>query len=175
MRSFFRNLLRSRSSCPRPSSPQIRTMSGIPTAGLLYACTMSPPSASGAVPEDSKELAHHLKNGKGFWNPWDSAQFLSAPQMFTTMFKFATLSLHLGEICADIRAIRFMVVKQGYRKFPDVTPPTVPVVMPSFLETRTSSTALRATWLGHACYYVEFPTGLRVLCRPFYFLCGCDR
>lgn len=33
---------------------------------------MTPPSALGAVPEDSKELAHHLKDGKGFQNPWPS-------------------------------------------------------------------------------------------------------
>jgi N-acyl-phosphatidylethanolamine-hydrolysing phospholipase D len=26
--------------------------------------------------------------------------------------------------------------------------------------------SLRATWLGHACYYVEFPSGLRVLFDP---------
>jgi L-ascorbate metabolism protein UlaG (beta-lactamase superfamily) len=37
---------------------------------------------------------------------------------------------------------------------------------------------MRATWLGHACYYVEYPSGLRVLfdpvfedrCSPFTFL-----
>lgn len=60
---------------------------------------------------------------------------------------------------------------------PDTTPPTVPVHKPSFLPSRTTST-LRATWLGHACYYVEFPSGLRVLfdpvftdrCSPFSFL-----
>jgi N-acyl-phosphatidylethanolamine-hydrolysing phospholipase D len=27
---------------------------------------------------------------------------------------------------------------------------------------------LRATWLGHACYYVEFPGGLRVLFDPVF-------
>ncbi|KAI1402691.1 Metallo-hydrolase/oxidoreductase [Hypoxylon fuscum] len=54
----------------------------------------------------------------------------------------------------------------------------VPVVAPEFLPTRTSSQNLRATWLGHACYYVEYPSGLRVLfdpvfedcCAPFSFL-----
>jgi hypothetical protein len=44
----------------------------------------------------------------------------------------------------------------------------VPVVEPEFLPSRTGSHALRATWLGHACYYVEFPTGLRVLFDPVF-------
>ena len=66
----------------------------------------------------------------------------------------------------------------GKLKFPDKTPPTVPVVTPQWLPNRTASPNLRATWLGHACYYVEFPSGLRVLfdpvfehrCSPFSFL-----
>ena len=59
-----------------------------------------------------------------------------------------------------------------------MTPPTVPVVKPEFLPSRKASGQLRATWLGHACYYVEFPSGLRVLfdpvfedrCSPFTFM-----
>lgn len=27
---------------------------------------------------------------------------------------------------------------------------------------------MRATWLGHACYYIEFPSGLRVLFDPVF-------
>jgi L-ascorbate metabolism protein UlaG (beta-lactamase superfamily) len=66
----------------------------------------------------------------------------------------------------------------GSLKFPDTTPPTVTVIEPTFLPSRTASDSLRATWLGHACYYVEFPSGLRVLfdpvfedrCSPFSFM-----
>jgi len=66
----------------------------------------------------------------------------------------------------------------GRLKFPDTTPPTVTVIEPTFLPSRTASESLRATWLGHACYYVEFPSGLRVLfdpvfedrCSPFSFM-----
>src|ERR1700712_2352445 len=66
----------------------------------------------------------------------------------------------------------------GEHSAPDTTPPTVPVVEPTFLPSRDASKSLRATWLGHACYYVEFPTGLRVLfdpvfedrCSPFSFM-----
>lgn len=55
----------------------------------------------------------------------------------------------------------------GRGNIPDTTPPTVPVHKPDFLSTRETS-VLRATWLGHACYYVEFPGGLRVLFDPVF-------
>lgn len=54
---------------------------------------------------------------------------------------------------------------------------TVPIRTPTFLPSRQGSQDLRTTWLGHACHYVEFPSGLRVLfdpvmedrCSPFTF------
>lgn len=52
-------------------------------------------------------------------------------------------------------------------KTPDTRPPTVPVRKPTFLPTRKTP-ALRTTWLGHACHYVEFPSGLRVLFDPVF-------
>ena len=55
----------------------------------------------------------------------------------------------------------------GQTKHPDTTPPTVPVRTPTFLPSRATP-KLRATWLGHACYYVEFPGGLRVLFDPVF-------
>ena len=47
---------------------------------------------------------------------------------------------------------------------------TIPSVKPSFLLDRRKgpADALRATWLGHACYFVEFPSGLRVLFDPVF-------
>jgi L-ascorbate metabolism protein UlaG (beta-lactamase superfamily) len=56
----------------------------------------------------------------------------------------------------------------GKANHPDTTPPTVPVRSPEFLKSREGSDKLRATWLGHACYYVEFPSGLRVLFDPVF-------
>jgi len=56
----------------------------------------------------------------------------------------------------------------GKMKWPDTTPPTVPVIKPTLLPSRDLTTTLRATWLGHACDYVEFPTGLRGLFDPFF-------
>ena len=49
-------------------------MSSLGAAGIsagLYA-VVSNPAQIAAVPEDAKEKRHHLKNGKGFTNPWDS-------------------------------------------------------------------------------------------------------
>ncbi|KAL8989414.1 MAG: hypothetical protein Q9177_001700 [Variospora cf. flavescens] len=46
-------------------------MSSSGTAALLYAA-VSPASVTGAVPEEAKDKRHHLKDGKGFTNPWDS-------------------------------------------------------------------------------------------------------
>ena len=43
----------------------------------------------------------------------------------------------------------------------------MPVRKPQFLPDRTTQ-KLRVTWLGHACYYVEFPGGLRVLFDPVF-------
>lgn len=47
----------------------------------------------------------------------------------------------------------------------------MPSVKPDWLPTRAalqSSDRVRATWLGHACYLTEFPTGLRVLFDPVF-------
>ncbi|KAJ5576871.1 hypothetical protein N7535_003797 [Penicillium sp. DV-2018c] len=55
----------------------------------------------------------------------------------------------------------------GKANNPDTTPPTVIVRKPQFLPSRDTP-KLRATWLGHACFYVEFPGGLRVLFDPVF-------
>lgn len=75
--------------------------------------------------------------------------------------------VQLGQRRSWLRRYRF----NGRLQSPDTTPPTVTVRKPTFLPTRTSNektTRLRATWLGHACYYIEFPSGLRVLFDPVF-------
>lgn len=44
----------------------------------------------------------------------------------------------------------------------------IQVLKPTFSTARygTDGTPLRATWLGHACYLVELPCGLRILFDP---------
>lgn len=64
---------RSRWQLPKFSS-KVR-MSSAGGAGLVSAglyAVVSNPASVGAKPEEADEKAHHLKNGKGFINPWDS-------------------------------------------------------------------------------------------------------
>ncbi|KAF3037361.1 hypothetical protein E8E12_006577 [Didymella heteroderae] len=123
-------------------------MSSIGGAGIgavLYAAVSNPGQVL-SQPEEAAAKAHHLKNGKGFTNPWDSYGEMSALSVF-----WRILSRRLT----------------GKANKPDTTPPTVPIQTPTFLPTRETP-KLRATWLGHACYYVEFPGGLRVLFDPVF-------
>jgi hypothetical protein len=83
MRSYLGRLLRftSRSkpsntstkrSFHQKSTGPFARMSSASAAAALYAATISTASITGAVPENAKDKAHHLKDGKGFTNPWDS-------------------------------------------------------------------------------------------------------
>ncbi|EEU41094.1 uncharacterized protein NECHADRAFT_103573 [Fusarium vanettenii 77-13-4] len=113
------------------------------------------------IPAEAASNPHHeIKRGTvvGFKNPYPS--WSGAPG-FGTMLRRVVWPSITGDL-----------------KMPDTSPPTVPVVKPQWLPDRDSSDKLRATWLGHACYYVEFPSGLRVLfdpvfedrCSPFTFM-----
>ncbi|KAI9810888.1 MAG: hypothetical protein M1827_005747 [Pycnora praestabilis] len=121
-------------------------MSSSATAAALYAATISPASITGAVPEEAKELRHHLKDGKGFDNPWESWRNMAGPKIGWAMVR------------------RRM---SGQAKTVNTDPPTVPVRKPAFLPSRSVS-QLRTTWLGHACHLVEFPGGFRVLFDPVF-------
>ncbi|WPG99765.1 Hypothetical protein R9X50_00258400 [Acrodontium crateriforme] len=140
------------STLPRSASRHQQTFDRFPASrhssniAAMQAAVLSPPVARGAQPSDVALKAHHNKNGKGFNNPWDS-------------FKDP------GGIGIPLKIIRMRL--NGKWKNPDTTPPTVPVRKPEFLPTRHTD-KLRATWLGHACYYVEFPGGLRVLFDPVF-------
>ncbi len=82
MRSLLRSLFRRGPATQNPERRQIaqvRAMTGSMTVMTLYACTMSSPTALGAVPEDAEAKAHHLKDGKGFTNPWESWREFSGP------------------------------------------------------------------------------------------------
>ena len=124
-------------------------MSSSSLAAVLYAACIAAPSLPGARPDDevTKTKAHHVKGG-GFNNPWPSWHSMSGWQ-----------------IGGGLLSRRW----NGTANKPDTTPPTVPVQQPEFLPSRDNpSGKLRATWLGHACYYVEFPSGLRVLFDPVF-------
>ncbi|KAF2718183.1 Metallo-hydrolase/oxidoreductase [Polychaeton citri CBS 116435] len=141
----------------RASNYRAMATSSSPT----YQATVSSPTQPSAIPEEAKSKPHHntSSNGKitGFNNPWPSYRDFSGPKILTKLlWRMIT----------------------GKSKTPDTTPPTVPVHAPTFLPSRTSSEKLRVTWLGHACFYVEFASGLRVLfdpvfterCSPFSFM-----
>ena len=137
MRSFGRLLQR--------SNIRTATMSTSATSAILYGVTISLAPNKGAVPEDSIEKRHHMKDGKGFLNPWTSWFERSGPQIMWAMTK------------RNMSGI----------KYPDTTGHGIKVQKPAFLPSRETRT-LRATWLGHACYYVEFPGGLRILFDPVF-------
>ena len=167
MRSFLRRLFcfstRERSFKPRQGSKSSSTrMSSSVTAAALYAATISPSSITGAVPEESKERRHHLKDGKGFTNPWDSWKEMSGPSILKAMSRSGQSSRVKNRAnCFPSRRLT------GSANIPNTTPPTVPVRKPTFLPTRDTQ-VLRATWLGHACYFIEFPGGFRVLFDPVF-------
>lgn len=89
MHNFLRTLFRHRPSKSHKTSRMTttRSVSGGGIAAALYACTITPPSSLGAVPEDNAAKAHHLKDGKGFTNPWPSWQEMSGPQVAMGMIK----------------------------------------------------------------------------------------
>ncbi|PCH00532.1 N-acyl-phosphatidylethanolamine-hydrolysing phospholipase D [Penicillium occitanis (nom. inval.)] len=118
-----------------------------------YVVSISPPAPLNAVPESASEKSHWVYGETGeiqrFVNPWESARDFSFLEIFKAMMHHKFLS--------------------GNSNKPDTSPPTVDVVKPKFQLSRIlNSQSMRAIWLGHACYYVEFPTGLRVLFDPVF-------
>jgi len=106
-----------------------------------------------SLPEDAASNPHHVvKNGNlvKFKNPYASWK---DPQIFRHFL--------WPQITGKIRS-------------PKRLPPPVNVIKPEFLPERFSfadgrdDNKIRATWLGHACYYVEYPSGLRVLYDPVF-------
>ncbi|PWY74503.1 Metallo-hydrolase/oxidoreductase [Aspergillus sclerotioniger CBS 115572] len=105
------------------------------------------------IPEEAERTLHHVKNRNGdtikFQNPYPS--FGSPSSIFQMMSKI------------------FKAQRAGKISQPDCTNIKLPVIPATFLTSRfNNNPSLRATWLGHACYYVEFPSGLRVLFDPVF-------
>ncbi|KAK3318098.1 putative Zn-dependent hydrolase/oxidoreductase family protein [Apodospora peruviana] len=110
---------------------------------------------SDQVPKDFGSKPHHVLDSDGslvkFRNThpsWDPLH--DSTSVFPILLKVVRLKL------------------AGKLPSPDTSPSTVAVRKPSFLTDRPSSTKLRATWLAHSCYFVEFPSGLRVLFDPVF-------
>ncbi|KAI1455080.1 Metallo-hydrolase/oxidoreductase [Annulohypoxylon moriforme] len=131
-------------------------MTAIPVALSVAAyhstVTIRPSEASAHEAQEFDPEAHHVKDRCGktvkFRNPYPSYSFPAPKDIFELLWGY-----YRGSI---------------YWPKPKKEEKLVPVVEPKFLPTRTSSSQLRATWLGHACYYVEYPSGLRVLFDPVF-------
>ncbi|KAK8010491.1 NAPE-hydrolyzing phospholipase D [Apiospora arundinis] len=152
-RRGFRPLPRDpRNTTTQRASLAFAAAAAIPMA--TYSTTVTKPSSLAPTPDDVEAKAHHVKNRRGettkFTNPHASCNEPGPIQMFRWMIEHRL---------------------SGGRMLPDTTGMQLNVVEPKFLASRTgkgSSDKLRATWLGHACYYVEFPSGLRVLFDPVF-------
>ncbi|KAK4146038.1 beta-lactamase superfamily domain-containing protein [Dichotomopilus funicola] len=136
------------------ASASLSTVAAATASMAVYASLVSKPETPTAVPEDAELAAHHVKgrNGKtaSFRNPHPSAGDIP-PGPWAMPFKLAK------------------AVFSGDLPQPSVKDITIPTVTPQFLPHRAdASSPLRATWLGHACYFVEFPGGLRVLFDPVF-------
>ncbi|KAI6299701.1 hypothetical protein MCOR07_004243 [Pyricularia oryzae] len=126
----------------------LQTSSRMSTA---YTATVAKAS-TGAVPEDAAAKSHHVMDKRGnrikFRNPHPSA----------------------GEEHSVVDVFRRMgkARRNGEMEIPSTANHKIRVIEPTFLPSRTASDRLRATWLGHACYYMEYPSGIRVLFDPVF-------
>ena len=53
----------------------------------LLTATVAQVSRSGAEPEEAHERRHHLKDGKGFVNPWDSWQDMQVFKILVSLIR----------------------------------------------------------------------------------------
>ncbi|KAI0001227.1 Metallo-hydrolase/oxidoreductase [Xylariaceae sp. FL0662B] len=113
------------------------------------------------APDEASEKRHHVRdqNGKliGFRNPYPSAGSWQDITFFGT-----------------VRAALWARLR-GKLTYPDPSEVNIPTVEPSSPPFRTRSRsfrsetpAMRITWVGHACCFVEFSSGLCVLFDPVF-------
>lgn len=122
----------------------------VPIMTSTYTCTVS--TEPGSRPEDSK--AHHVKDNKGRLVSFEN------PNPSFGIFRDLTFVQGLSMFIRNRFAGRLPV--------PDISKANTPIVKPSFAPSRADGTNLRATWLGHATYLVEFPSGFRALFDPVF-------
>ncbi|KAL2189980.1 Metallo-hydrolase/oxidoreductase [Thermothelomyces heterothallicus CBS 203.75] len=119
----------------------------------VYASAVSKLDLAADVPDEARQATHHVKGSDGkfikFRNPHPSAG--DPPRSVILVVARIFWSMITGEWST-----------------PDTSNVNIPTVKPDFRERRAGLSNLRATWLGHACYLVEFPSGLRVLFDPVF-------
>ncbi|RPA82985.1 Metallo-hydrolase/oxidoreductase [Ascobolus immersus RN42] len=113
-------------------------------AAETFSASVSNVASPKAVPDTYGSKAHHLANGKGFTNPW--------PSLRSLIIQSNRSRWHNGNLTG-----------------PSTKDVPFKVRTPKYLPSRHADNSnLRATWLGHACYFVEYPEGLRVLFDPVF-------
>ncbi len=96
MRWFLRIIFR---SLQDPRSPKYRsfstspTMSSAATAAVLYAATISASAITEAKPEEAKDRSHHLQDGMGFMNPWESWRDMASLEIVRALAWRVSLAL----------------------------------------------------------------------------------
>ncbi|KAK0619943.1 beta-lactamase superfamily domain-containing protein [Immersiella caudata] len=106
------------------------------------------------IPDDRASLkAHHVKDSSG------------------KTIKFQNPHPSVGEVFTSFGILKKFAIARfrGEMTTPSVASVSIPSISPTFTPlSLPPPTSLRATWLGHACYHVEFPSGLRILFDPVF-------
>jgi hypothetical protein len=136
---------------------KMSSIGGASIGAGLYAM-VSNPAQIAAEPEDAKDKAHHLKNGKGFINPWDSFvetspfQFMRAIFWLVLTFCISTHKQQSTDLISGAKS-------PGKAKVPTPHPPRCPSVpQPLILHAllrnsaRHGSATHATTWNSPAAY-----------------------
>ena len=107
-------------------------MSTSGTVAAALTATVSETPRWGVSPSDAKSKRHHLKDGKGFTNPWDSWTELDPSKLLMALVKYAAplrtprIDLDVSDDCVDVDCLAMPIFQ---------TPPLPPFPSrnPSFL------------------------------------------
>ncbi|KAK3323741.1 beta-lactamase superfamily domain-containing protein [Cercophora scortea] len=145
--------LRASASLSIPTATAAAAAAALVSMAAYTTTVTKPPATATSVPDGVDLTAHHVKSCHGdtvrFKNPYPSSGHERAVYEVFPMIIWGSLT--------------------GSMPVPSTKDVKIPLVQPTFPSTRGGTGgALRATWLGHACYHVEFPSGLRVLFDPVF-------
>ncbi|GAA5995474.1 hypothetical protein JCM5350_004599 [Sporobolomyces pararoseus] len=158
MFSRFASRLRTRTT----SSNSTRFTTMMLTAGtvpIVLVSSSSSASSTNNVEQKKEDKSHHKEGGGGFINPWES-------------FSPKSMNMNLLEGYKLWKDWESHPVPPPERLPPLKTPQFTPPSSFSKPESEEWSKDIKATFLGHACFLVEFPKlpeqerGLRVLFDP---------
>ncbi|KAH8195536.1 hypothetical protein TruAng_010296 [Truncatella angustata] len=124
----------------------------VPTAKDTYTCTVT--VDHGTAPAKGAK-AHHVYD--------DSGRLIRFKNPCPSFGNWNNVSLWGSAVLYFGNRLR------GRLPVPDTSIAKIPTVKAQFLQSRTAGpSTLRATWIGHATYFVEFPSGFRALFDPVF-------